>query len=112
LVAHKGDAGFSAGDLRSDLAKTNLATPPPSRLETSPFRNRPLAAKQPSEAEDSLGSEEIEILESPSTVRVSLIESFERGRNDGDYSEGLAETATVTQVVPAHTEDDIGVKDQ
>jgi hypothetical protein len=63
----QGDTGFSARDLPSDLGIT-LATPPPTRLEPSPFGNRPPGANQPSKAVDSLGSDEIEIPESPGTV--------------------------------------------
>jgi hypothetical protein len=65
----QGDAGFPARDIRSDSGTTNLATPPPSRLEPYPFKNAPPGPNQPSKAVDSLGSEEIEIPESPGTVR-------------------------------------------
>jgi hypothetical protein len=94
---------ISGRDLRIDLG-TALAKPPPISLEPSPFGNRTLGANQPSQAVDSLGSQEIEIPESPSTVRVSPAASVERYHNDRDSSEGPTATATITQVVPAHTE--------
>ena len=103
-MAHRATPGFPSG--------TTLATPAPTRLEPFPLGNRPPVANQPSKAVDSLGSEEIEIPESPGTVRVSPAASVERRRNEGDSSEGPAATAAVTKVVPAHTEDDIGVEDQ
>jgi hypothetical protein len=94
---------ISGRDLWIDLG-TALAKPPSISLEPSPFGNRPLGANQPSQAVDSLGSQEIEIPESPSTVRVSPAASVERYHNDRDSSEGPTATATITQVVPAHTE--------
>ena len=97
------DAVFSGRDLRTDSG-TALATPPPIRLEPSPFGNRPLGANQPSQAVDSLGSEEMEIPESPSTVRVSPAASVKRHHNDRDSSEGPTATAAVTQIIPPHTE--------
>lgn len=107
----QGDAGFPSRDRRSDLG-TNLATLSPARLEPSPVGSRPPEPNQSSQAVDRLGSEEIEIPESPGSVRVSPAASVERRRHDGDGSEGLAATATVAQAVPAHTEDDIGVEDR
>lgn len=47
---------------------------------------------------DSLGSEQIEILESPSTVRISPAVIIERRRNRGS-SEGPTAITTVTQIV-------------
>jgi hypothetical protein len=49
----QGDAVISDRDLRTDLG-TTLTTPPPIRLEPSPFGSRPLEANQPSQAVDSL----------------------------------------------------------
>ena len=95
---------FSARDLRSSSGATNLATPLPIRLEQSLFGNRPLGANQPSQTVDSLSSEEMEIPESPSTVRVSPATSVERHHNNRDSSEGSTGTAAVTQVIPPHTE--------
>jgi hypothetical protein len=100
----QGDTVFSARDLRSSSGATNLATPPSSRLEPSPFGNRPLGTNQPSQAVDSLGSEEMEIPESPSTVRVSPAASVERHHNNRDSNEGPTATTPVTQVIPPHTE--------
>ena len=97
------DTVFSARDLRSSSEATNLAIPP-SMLEPSLFGNRPFAANHPSQAVHSLGSEEMEIPESPSTVRVSPAASVERRHNNRNSSEGPTATAAVTQVIPPHTE--------
>ena len=94
---------FSAIDLRSTSGATNLATPP-SRPQPSAFGNRPLGVKQPSQAVDRLASEEMEIPQSPSTVRASRPASLERYRNDGDSSERPTAPVAVSQVVPAHAE--------
>jgi hypothetical protein len=53
---------------------------------------------------DSLGLEQMEIPESPGTVRVSPAAIIERRRNDGSSSEGPTAITAVTQVVLAHTE--------
>ena len=73
----------STRDLRSSSAAINLARPP-SRPEPSTFGDRPPGVDQPSQAVDSLGSQEMEILESSSTLRISLSASLELHRNDGD----------------------------
>jgi hypothetical protein len=52
---------------------------------------------------DSLGSEQMEIPESPGTVRVSPAAIIDRRRNGGS-SEGPTAITAVTQVVLAHTE--------
>lgn len=98
------DTVFSARDLRSSSGPTNLATPSSSRLEPSPFGNRPLGPNQPSQAVDSPALEEMEIPESPSTVRVSPAASVGRHHNNSDSSEVPTATAAVTQVIPPHTE--------
>lgn len=96
---------FSANDLRSTSGATNLAMPP-SRPQPSAFGNRPPGVNQPSQAVDRLASEDMEIPQSPSTVRASRPTSLERYRNDGDSSERPTATVAVSQVVPAHAEVD------
>ena len=68
------------------------------------FENSPLGTKRPSRSVDGLGPEEIEISESPITVRARPVATVEDYHNNRVSSERPIAMATISHIVSADTE--------